>query len=467
MSVTEDAGKDARTERVEITIDQAIALALEWMKVGRFRDADAICRAMLELEPNHPDALHFAGVLAHKRGQNQEALDLIRRSLEQVPNQPDCYSNLGIVLQSNGQFEAAMEAFRRAIALNPAHENAHNNLGVLQRLHGQLDEAEASYRTVIALNPSHKDVYLNLAVVLDQTGRTQDALTAYCKAITLRPNDGNAHRCLALAYSVIGEHQKAIEVVEEWLRNAPNDPRAHHAYAAYSGRNVPPRATDAYVQKVFDDFAESFEAKLARLEYKAPALLVNAVADVIPVRDKTLDVLDVGCGTGLCGPLLAPYARRLVGVDLSKGMLKLADEKHVYDELVHAELTEYMQQHADRWDVIVTADTLVYFGALEAVAAAAAAALRPGGMFVFTVEEATEPEQSVSHSLRPHGRYIHGAEYVRQVLADAGLDPHIDRAELRLESGIPVPGLVVRAAKSAAVDATATDARVAIGDPHA
>ena len=49
---------------------------------------------------------------------------------------------------------------------------------------------------------------------------------------------------------------------------------------------------------------------------------------------KQLDVLDAGCGTGLCGPLLAPYARRLIGVDLSEGMLALAKEKHVYDALI-------------------------------------------------------------------------------------------------------------------------------------
>ena len=164
-AVTGDEDKPA-VERVEITVDQAIGIVVEWMKVGRFRDADAMCRALRQLEPNHPDVLHYSGVLAHKRGQNQEALDLIRRSLEQVPNQPDWYSNLGIVLQSNGQFEAAMEAFRRAIVLNPAHENAHNNLGVLQRLHGQLDEAEASFRTVIALNPDHKDRIVQMSDVV-------------------------------------------------------------------------------------------------------------------------------------------------------------------------------------------------------------------------------------------------------------------------------------------------------------
>jgi predicted TPR repeat methyltransferase len=465
-AVIEDTDTDPPTKRVEISVDEAMAIAVDCMKHGRFRDADAICRAMLELEPGHPDALHYSGVLAHKRGNNEEAIALIQQSLERVPEQPDWYSNLGIVLQANGQFEAAMEAFRRAILLNPAHENAHNNLGVLLRLFGRLEESEASYRAVIALNPDHPDVYFNLAVVLDQTGRATEALTAYCKAITLRPSHPEAHRHLALAYSVIGETQKAIEACEEWVRNSPKDPRARHALAAYSGRDVPARASDEYVKKVFDDFAESFEAKLARLEYRAPALVGDAVAAAVSVADGTLDVLDVGCGTGLCGPLLAPYAKRLVGVDLSAGMLKLAREKQVYDELTQAELTEYLQEQRDRFDVIVTADTLVYFGALEPVAAAAATALRPGGVFVFTVEEETEPDLAASYALRPHGRYTHGEEYVRRVLLDVGLQPHIGRGELRLESGLPVAGLVVRAAKPG-VAGTAADAGLAIGEPRA
>jgi predicted TPR repeat methyltransferase len=158
-------------------------------------------------------------------------------------------------------------------------------------------------------------------------------------------------------------------------------------------------------------------------------------------------VLDIGCGTGLCGPLLAPYAKQLVGVDLSVGMLKHAEEKGVYHGLVQAELTEYLARHHERFDVIVTADTLVYFGGLEAVAAAAAAALRPGGLLVFTVEEEADADLRQSYRLRHHGRYTHGAEYVHQLLASVGLSPHIGRGDLRMEAGLPVAGLVVRAVK--------------------
>ena len=162
---------------------------------------------------------------------------------------------------------------------------------------------------------------------------------------------------------------------------------------------------------------------------------------------RTLDILDAGCGTGLCGPLFAPYARRLVGVDLSEGMLAHARDKEIYDELIRAELTGYLQDHHDEFDLIVTADTLVYFGALEHVALAAAGALRHGGSLLFTVEEATGDDAPPSYCLRPHGRYNHREAYVTRVLDDAGLTADVTRAELRLESGSPVAGLVVMAIK--------------------
>ena len=437
---------DRPAQRIEITVDEAVGLAIDYIRQGRLSEAAVLCEAILRLEPGNAGALHYSGVLAHRRGDHAQALALMGRSLELVPGQADWYSNLGIVLQANSQLQAAMEAFRRAVTLDPAHQNALNNLGVLQRLFGQLDEAEASYRAVIALNPDHPDVYTNLAVVLDQTGRPHEALTAHCKAITLKPKHPGAHRHLAMAYAALGERDKAIAVCEEWLQATPDDPRARHALAAYSGRDVPARAPDEYVQKVFDEFAESFEAKLARLEYRAPALVAGALAAAFGEPDGAREVIDLGCGTGLCGPLLAKYAGHLVGVDLSAGMLAHARAKAVYHTLVQAELTDYLQQLAPgSVDAILSADTLVYFGGLEDVVAAAARALRPDGVFIFTVEEATSPELRESYGIQSHGRYHHGALYVERVLRSHGLEPVIDRGELRLESGLPVQGLVVRA----------------------
>jgi predicted TPR repeat methyltransferase len=99
------------------------------------------------------------------------------------------------------------------------------------------------------------------------------------------------------------------------------------------------------------------------------------------------------------------------------------------------------------FDVIVSADTLVYFGALEDVATAASRALRPGGQFIFTVEESTSTVPDEGYSLSTHGRYNHTRQYLERVLTAAGLRTAIEQAELRFEAGEPVAGLVVRATK--------------------
>ena len=113
-----------------------------------------------------------------------------------------------------------------------------------------------------------------------------------------------------------------------------------------------------------------------------------------------------------------------------------------------AELTEYLRDHREAFDLIVSADTLVYFGDLESVLAAAAGALRANGLLVFTLEHAVGAEAALDYRLEFHGRYSHAGAHVERMLAFLGLQPQIAQAELRMESGAPVPGLVIRAMKS-------------------
>ena len=270
----------------------------------------------------------------------------------------------------------------------------------------------------------------------------------------MRPKHPEARRLLALAHCTLGEVDKAVGVFEEWLEEEPDSPIARHMLAACSGRDVPPRASDAFVEETFDSFAASFDSKLAQLSYRAPALVAQMLADSDAEASKGLDVLDAGCGTGLCGPLIAPYARRLVGVDLSAPMIAQARARNVYDELVKRELTAYLGDCAGAFDVIVSADTLVYFGLLEDVVAASANALRPGGRLIFTVEELAGAGSAVGYSISPTGRYRHTRQYLERVLMKANLRSEILPAELRLEAGNPVPGFVVRGTKPILSQAT-------------
>jgi predicted TPR repeat methyltransferase len=433
----------------ELTLEEAVSIAIFLQKNEQLDEADAVYRRILEAAPNHYDALHYAGVLAHQQGRSDEAVALIQRSLELVPDRADCYSNLGIILQAQGRLDESIDAYQRAISLDPNHANAHSNLGVLLRATDKPLEAEAAYRAAIRLDPNHIDAYTNLGVLLNGLKRTEEAVACYCKVILLRPKHREARKLLALAHCTLGEVDEAVKIFEEWLAEEPEDPIARHMLAACTRRDVPARASNGFVEGTFDSFAASFDSKLAKLSYRAPALVAAMLEDSGREPLKSLDVLDAGCGTGLCGPLVVAYARRLTGVDLSAGMLGQAKEKNVYDELLKAELTEYLRNSGEAFDVIVSADTLVYFGGLEDVLSAASEALRPNGVLIFTLEHAVGANASVDYCLELHGRYAHSRGYVERLLAGAGLGSEIAEADLRMESGTPVAGLVIRATKPA------------------
>ena len=437
----------------ELTLEEAVSFAILLQKNEQLADAQEVYRRVLETVPDHPRALHYAGVLAHQQGRNGEALALIERSLALMPDQADWYSNLGIVLQSDDRWDRAIDAYRRAVAIDPGHANAHSNLGVLLRATGQPVEAEAAYRAAIRLNPKHIDAYTNLGILLNGLKRTEEAAACYCRVITLRPKHREARKLLALAHCTLGEIGKAASILEEWLEEEPENPIARHMLAACTGRDVPDRASNGFIEATFDSFSSSFESKLERLSYRAPALIAAMLQDSGVEEARCLDVLDAGCGTGLCGPMIAPFARRLLGVDLSQGMLAHAEEKKVYDELTKAELTEYLRDHGQSFDLIVSADTLVYFGDLTGVIAALAGALRPNGLAAFTVERMVADGAGADYHLQPHGRYSHAPGYVERLLTLSGLQSKIMQADLRTEAGAPVPGLVIRAVKSGPVQA--------------
>jgi predicted TPR repeat methyltransferase len=166
---------------------------------------------------------------------------------------------------------------------------------------------------------------------------------------------------------------------------------------------------------------------------------------LLPAPARQFDIHDLGCGTGLCGPLVRDWARELSGCDLSAGMLERAERRNVYDSLEHAELVAHLLANPARFDALICADTLCYFGELGPALEAAAQALRPHGQLVFTVE-ALPASDGAPYQLQPHGRYAHQRAYVSAVLARAGLHESVLREEaLRSEAGKPVVGWLVAA----------------------
>jgi len=356
------------------------------------------------------------------------------------------------VLAESGRLDEATAAYLQALKLRPDQADVHNNLGVLHKLQRKWPEAETYYRRAVEIDPKHVSAYNNMGLLFAAQGKIKEAVEYYCRSIAEMPGNPDSRRLLGIAYYTLGRTQEAAEVFRQWLEESPDDPVAKHMHAACSGKDVPVRAADDYIEHTFDRFADSFEAQLQqRLEYKAPEIVAEALQHALQTPVAQLDILDAGCGTGLCGPLLKPFARHMAGVDLSGGMLAKAEAKQCYDVLEKAELTAYIAARQTAFDAIVSADTIVYFGALDAVLSASHDALRKGGLLVFTVEkgEGKVPED-VGFAINPHGRYAHTQAYLRESLKTAGLAADaISEVTLRNEGGEPVIGWVVTASKQA------------------
>jgi predicted TPR repeat methyltransferase len=345
-----------------------------------------------------------------------------------------------------GRFDEAKACYVRAIELDPGRIDALNNLGVLLSRRGNPEDAEKLLQAVVQLAPGFAGARGNLANHYLRNDRLDDAVRTCIDGLVVAPHNGALHQILALAYSVLGMKTEAVAVCRAWVEAEPDNPVAGFHLAACLGEGVPARAPDTYVRRIFDSFANSFDARLAELSYKAPALVAEAVVSHAGSPSRALAVLDAGCGTGLCGPLIAPWARTLSGVDLSKGMLHKATQRKLYDELYCGELVEFLGQRLAAYDLIVSADTLCYFGALDAFAGAAFAALRGDGLVVFTVEAHADADDAPDYRLHGHGRYSHCRRYLESTLSRARLRINEMRAVvLRTEVGSPVNGWLVSA----------------------
>jgi predicted TPR repeat methyltransferase len=352
------------------------------------------------------------------------------------------------------RLEDAAEAYREALRLEPDRIDPANTLGVILAGRGELAEAIAIFQRVVDRAPTFWQARQNLAQACISVGRMAEAIVHAREGLELDPRNSAMRNLLGEAYAALGRTAEAEAVYRQWHTEDPADPLARHYHAAYAGVDVPAVASSDYVRQAFDPFAVNFEATLAKLGYCAPQLVGAALATVLGEPRPQWRIADAGCGTGLCAPYLRPYARELIGVDLSPRMLEQAAAKATYDYLHEGELVEFLSQHATPFDVVVSADTLCYFGALDGVAQAARRSLTDGGWLIFTVEalgDANSDANSDAHSdaswqLQRHGRYRHQQAYVKATLARRGFRvQHTDAVVLRQESGAPVNGWLVTA----------------------
>ncbi len=154
----------AKSPRPLPGLTRLLAKAVEDHRAGRLTEAERGYTEVLALDPEHPDALHFLGVLTGMAGDHARSAALIERSLRRKPT-AQAYLHLGLSQIGMGQTIAAIGSLEAAIRIEPGHAQAHHHLGNALRDLGRREEAIAAYRAAIALKPDLAEAYSNLGLI--------------------------------------------------------------------------------------------------------------------------------------------------------------------------------------------------------------------------------------------------------------------------------------------------------------
>jgi predicted TPR repeat methyltransferase len=432
---------------------QDLELAKQHLSAGRLAEAESICRQILAVHPQQAEALHSLGIIhyhlgnaLYERGQLEDAIGAYRQALALRPDFVEAFNNLAGALQQQGHTDEAITAWRRALALRPDIATIHNNLGNALRSSGQLAEAVNAFHRATELEPGMAAAHYYLGQALRDQGQADGAIAAYQRALQLDPGYAEAHASLGTVLQQHGRLREATAAYQAAVRLRPESADFRYLLDVATGNPAVTRAPASYIRQVFDAYAPRFDEHLVdTLTYRVPALLVEAVVEAAPGR--IFDVMDLGCGTGLCGERCRSVARYLAGVDLAPRMLAKAAARGIYDRLITGDITPAMREQPDRFDLILAGDVFVYVGDLAEVFSAAACALRAGGILAFSVERL----DGDGFRLLPTGRFAHSLAYIRGLGHAHGLrEIRAREAVLRKHGGIDVAGWLVLLQKSGA-----------------
>ncbi|HMN93388.1 MAG TPA: tetratricopeptide repeat protein [Hydrogenophaga sp.] len=384
--------------------------------------------------------LFFRGNDHFEAGRLNEAADAYRQALAMAPGRPSVLANLGITLSRLGQVAEALPVLRQATAADPTHADAWLAQGVCAEAQGLWEEAVHALQQGTGLGQAAvgAPVWLSLGHCHGRLGRVAEALHALQRALALDPALAEAWSQRGSLLREQGQLREAAHCFEQALAHGA-DEALHRFYLASVRGEAVPHPPAAYVQTLFDDYAEGFQSHLVQaLRYQAHEVLL---APLQASGRRFEHMLDLGCGTGLCAQRMQGQVARIDGVDLSPAMVAQARSSGLYRHVQEGDLLPFLMGQTAPVDLIVAADVFIYVGALDEVLAAARHCMAAGGVFAFSLEQAPAGQDLV---LQPSLRYAHSSAYIERLAAVHGWQvARLEAAAIREDQQRPVMGWYV------------------------
>jgi predicted TPR repeat methyltransferase/Tfp pilus assembly protein PilF len=414
---------------------------------GKLPEAAERLQSTAKSAPGDP-RVYLAGMrLAEAAGEPKRAEDAARRAMRLTPEWPVAVTELALFLARHNQFPEALALAEKAIALDG------DSPDVLDRVIQIAQRAQAHELALqwmaraITVAPHTLVLRLHFAHTLRATGRYDEAIKTYDALLGAVPNEPQA--LLGRTQALLAMDRKAEAAIDAAALLALDGSNAEYRFWHDLARGEPPaRLPIGMVRDLYENMAHTYDQHIvARLKYKLPREVARKIDELYP--DHSLNVLDLGCGTGLLGVCMGRINGAMVGVEISPKMIEQAARHGVYDRFHNVDLLDALRETpASLYDVIAALDVFIYVGDLTAAIPNAYRVLRGGGHFIFSCETATEDEADLV--LRSSQRYAHKASHIEQLCRAAGFgEVALEPMQLRYENMEPVQGFLVTARKPA------------------
>ena len=439
-------------------------------KLGRFEEAIDTYNSAIKIAPNYAPIHNDRGNALFFRKRYEEALAAYDKALSLKPNLADAWLGRGNAFYNLKRYEEALAAYDKALSLKPDLAGAWLGRGNVFYDLKRYEEALAAYDKALSLKPDLAGAWLGRGNVFYDLKRYEEALAAYDKALPLKPDlagawlgRGNVFYDLKRYVEALAAYDKALALMPDlekaWLgrgntltalKRAQESIMAYrqalthggdielirYALAALGAESPPIISPERYIACLFDGYADNFDRDLIdKLKYQTPTLLGNLIEQF--VSSNSLDILDLGCGTGLMGERLRSLRRTLTGVDLSTNMIEKARQRKIYDHLSCTELTRFLQMQEITFDLIVATDVFVYIGDLSVVFKEVRRVLRDSGLFCFSVEATDE----IDFVLRDTRRYAHSIGYLQKLADEFRFNVGVIESQIiRQDAGVDING---------------------------
>lgn len=430
----------------------AANLAIIYYELKKIFQAKRYANKALKINPQNVSALVVWGNICYCAKNYPKALHYYQRALEQ---QRDFYTanfnTAGIYFEMK-DYPTAYFYARRTVQLYPQAQEAMALLANICMELDKNDEAVEILAQLYAKNPRDYWVCNSISQAFQRCGRYDEALEMGWRAVLLSKGE-NAQQInfgyLLYETAIESSAPDVKKYARKWLQKYPDSPVVRHMGNAIVNAESVSQINSLFVREIFDAFADDFEEVLHNLDYSVPSRMSEEMDSLFAnLHLKKMKILDIGCGTGLCGHYLKRYAkfRGLDGVDISAKMLEVAARKKLYTHLYNEDIKQFLSSRSAAYDLINAADVFTYFGELNSLFILLYQALRKNGRILFSVSENYENDRD--WFLHASGRFLHSRKYIETSLIRQGFFiEKINRVRLRNEGDKAVYGWIVMAQK--------------------